>query len=135
MQIYLAGPIRHSPDPYTWRETVQEVHDQHEFLNPLDWGDHAEEDEPAPQDVVYSDLAKLKCDADAMIAKWEDVKKAGTPMELVYAHEIYNLPVVVVCDDPDDLSPWVKDHADALVTHYDAAIMALESAYNMRNKF
>ncbi len=135
MQIYLAGPIRHSPDPYTWRNAFEETHPEHKFLNPLDFDVNENADGSAPsEDVVDKDLYHLYHKADALICKWEKVETAGTPMELVYADEIYEIPVVVWNSTDEELSPWVKDHADAVVDMPDDAINILEAGYSMTRK-
>lgn len=125
MEIYLAGPIRYSEDPHTWREELSEEYD-HEFLNPLDWGDHTESDDPAPPEVVDQDIAYLRYDADAILCRWEPVETAGTPMELVYASEIYEIPVVVWNPYHGDLSPWVEAHADKVVEYVEDGMSFLE---------
>jgi hypothetical protein len=125
MQIYLAGPIRHSPDPVTWREEIEETYDDYDFLNPLDWGEYT--DEVAPDEVVDKDLETLEWGADALLCRWENVATAGSPMEMIYASEVFNIPVVVLKKEPDmDLSPWVRQHADFVTDYVDYAITYLE---------
>lgn len=118
-QVYLAGPIRYSDDPHGWRDLIEDEYPDLSFLNPLDWGDHTDTDDPAPSEVVEDDLYKLEYRADAVFCKWEYVATAGTPMEIVYASEIFEIPVVVWNPSDEEVSPWVAEHADAVVDEYE----------------
>lgn len=134
VSIYLAGPIRHSEDPYSWRERVAESYEV-ETLNPIVEYDASVDNvnvicdatKQAPDEIVGDLLLEGEVEyegelyirsgvlvrrdkelidkADAVLAKDEDVQRTGTPMEVFGAYTNVLDSTAVAVWRPDDGFP------------------------------
>ena len=122
MTTYLAGPIRDSDDPQSWRRRLTQLLDG-DVINPLDIEDFSDNTEP-PVDVVDRDIAAIR-EADAVVVYREcDVETWGTPMEMRVASQS-DCDVVGFNPSGTDTSPWFRYHADVVVESYTAVRAAL----------
>lgn len=123
MRVYLAGPIRNAEDDGRgWRDDVADM-SGFMVVNPLDEYDHTS-GEWSPYRVVESDLQWIR-HCDVMLVNWSsDVKSVGTPMEILYAHRVLDIPVYAVCDG--DVSPWITAHC-RVVDSVSEAVAVIES--------
>ena len=127
--IYLGGAINDVEDPHSWRDEIKAEypHQSVRFLDPLDRFDATASeikivDPPAdgpnevtPKEIVHGDL-ELLSETDGLFVRWQtDCQMAGTPMEIAYCHRAYKIPIVVWFEgEIEDLSPWVRFHADTI---------------------
>lgn len=128
--IYMAGPIQYVNDyGKGWREWLKsERPDAFEWVDPMDKYNTMEEAEAewTSSDIVQDDLEMID-NADAVLAHWEAVPTAGTPMEIFYSYHMADTPVVVQTKlHESDVSPWIEYHATAVVETFEDAIHALE---------
>ncbi|MFO7745651.1 MAG: hypothetical protein R6V36_09735 [Psychroflexus sp.] len=138
--VYLAGPIAHSDTAASWREAVaQDLPAGVEARDPLARFDARPSEIPivdgkvAPMadavsvaDIVETDK-HLLAESDGVLVGFESVRSAGTPMEVMWAHE-REMPIVVWVRDGtpiDTISPWYRYHADVLTDARDVALRAL----------
>lgn len=129
-RVYLAGPIQHVGDyGKGWREWLKQEHpDAHEWVDPLDKYNTMQEAEAewTIRDIVEDDLRLIES-CKAVLAHWEAVPTAGTPMEIFYADRTVEIPVIVQTTlHESDISPWIDYHAEAIVESFDEAIDAVD---------
>ncbi|EMA47623.1 hypothetical protein [Halococcus saccharolyticus] len=147
--IYLAGPIENAVEGdggSGWRIEAETQHPRADFKNPLDKYDasvddvivtESEDGIPLPEfargcyitdaDLVAGDK-ELIDESDALLAREELVVSRGTPMEV---HRAYTdgMPVAIWFEgERDDLSPWMRDHADFISESLDACVAFLRGA-------
>lgn len=130
-RVYLAGPIHHSPDHGRgWRKHIKNGYGHFcDWVDPMDQYDTVEQarEEWTDVDIVEGDLTMIDS-CDAVLAHWETVPTAGTPMEIFYAKREAEIPVVVQTElDDIDISPWIEYHADAIVEEYREAVERLST--------
>jgi nucleoside 2-deoxyribosyltransferase len=129
-RIYLAGPIQHVNDyGKGWREWLKNNHTAFEWADPMEKYNTMQEAEAewSVTDIVEEDLAMID-DSDGLLAHWEAVPTAGTPMEIFYTARYTDKPVVIQTTlHDDDISPWITYHADAIVDDFDSAIAELQA--------
>jgi nucleoside 2-deoxyribosyltransferase len=121
--IYLAGPIRKSADPVSWRVEMQQSSSEFKFHNPI--RRDVDADSPAAE-VVEGDL-ELIDDSNGLLVGWHDgVPSVGTPMEVMHAARL-GIPVVVWRRDDGEstLSPWLRYYSDVIREQRDAALWQL----------
>lgn len=130
MKVYLAGPIQHVNDyGRGWREWLKSHRDDHDWIDPMDKYDTIADaqDEWTITDIVEDDLAMID-ESDAILAHWDTVPTAGTPMEIFYARNTAAVPVVIQTKlHESDISPWIEYHAADIVETFDRAIAVLNS--------
>ena len=138
--IYLAGPIQHAEDGgYGWRDRVKSEFDTHavEWSDPLDKYDgpaegviihngNPPEDAPPDADLVSIETLvetdkRMVDNADAVLVGWDDVPSAGTPMEVLHAHNQLT-PVVIWYQGDAGLSPWMEYHSTFVTDTLAAAV-------------
>lgn len=144
--IYLAGPVRDAPDGgKEWRERLQErFGDEYELVNPLSKYNTAVEDlrivdgtaDPnsdgvvGVDDIVREDLEMID-GCDGVLVGYINVgRMVGTPMEVMYARRVKELPVAVwMRDDTDfrDTSPWFRSLATAMTNSSELALSHIEN--------
>lgn len=133
MRVYLCGPIQHAQDyGKGWRNALKERHPDIEWIDPFDKYDSTEgsEDEIrrewTDEEIVQQDLELIEA-SDAVLVHWEEVPACGTPMEIAYAVQVFEVPVVVqtTVEEP---SPWLTAHATAVVPTFAEAIHQLRLA-------
>lgn len=131
--IYLAGPIQHVSDyGKGWREWLKNNHDEFEWVDPMDKYDTTDDvgQEWTNSDVVEDDLRMID-ESDGLLAHWDTVPTAGTPMEIFYARRTAGGPVVIQTTlHEDDISPWVEYHADAIVETFEEAVDEFEEMFD-----
>lgn len=118
----MAGPIEDAQDAGRgWRNWLEQNRDDIEWVNPEDL---IEQDEFC-EEYVEDEIELIKS-SDAMLVHWEDVKTCGTPMEVVYAATLFDIPVIVqtTVEDP---SKWLTYHATAIVDNFNDAIALLHA--------
>lgn len=136
--IYLAGPVAAYQDGgAAWRDRlVEEFGDEFAFRNPLDKYNVPVEDltivdgsTPSADgcvsvtELVEGDKDLLR-ESDAVLVGYSDVQSIGTPMEVMWAYE-RDIPVAVWLRDAtdyDQLSPWYRYHAGAVVDEPEDAL-------------
>ena len=124
--VYLAGPIDacSQNEVHTWRNTLKNNYPDIKWLDPSVRCYPLEEWDR----LVEDDLADIR-NADAILAYvWKP--SAGTAMELVYGHCILYIPVIVVVPDLAACGPWIRYHADYVVTNWDEAVKLLMGILN-----
>lgn len=130
--IYLAGPIQHSSDyGKGWRGWLKQNYDNFRWVDPMDKYNTMDEaeDEWTNADIVEDDLEMID-GADGLLAHWELLPSAGTPMEIFYARRNVGGPVVIQTTlHEDDISPWIEYHADAIVESFEGAIEVLTDIF------
>jgi len=124
--IYLAGPIRNGRRPVEWRVDIRQSISECEFSDPV-----RRDVDPIgePADVVNGDIEMIR-EADGMLVGWHDeVSATGTAMEMRFAFAEVDMPVVVWRRDANKrtLSPWIREHADAIHVNRDDAIWHLHT--------
>lgn len=134
-KVYLAGPIQHVRDyGKGWREWLKSEHpDAHEWMDPMDKYDSMSDAEAewTHRDIVEEDLAMID-EADAVLAHWEAVPTAGTPMEIFYSYHTADTPVIVQTTlHSSDISPWIEYHASAIVETFEEAILTINEETNV----
>lgn len=117
--VYQAGPIDSCTESeiHDWREVLKMNHPDINWLDPSvrTYKDPLKEWKA----LVEEDLKEI-IDSDAMLAYvWRT--SCGTSMELVYAHSILHIPVVVVVNDINNVGPWVQYHADFITDNFNEA--------------
>jgi len=119
-KVYLAGPIKRKERPNWWRGIVTTVA-PFETINPLDC--------PEPDEVRYPTVVstdkQLIDDADAVLARYEDLPMVGTPMEQQYAHQT-GTPCYVWWSREDSVSGWASEHAVSVHQHLGTCIEAIK---------
>lgn len=129
-KVYLAGAIQHASDHGKgWRQRVKNNYGKFGWLDPLDKYDSTKSfdnisDEWTNAEIVEGDLELIE-ESDALLVHWREVPSCGTPMEIVYAVQVFEIPVVVQTTVAEP-SIWLLEHADAVVETFDEAIEALE---------
>lgn len=122
-KIYLAGPMDGCSyeEVHGWRDSLKKNYDDIQWLDPSDrFYQNPFEDWKV---LVEEDLGDIQ-KAHALLAYiWRP--SAGTSMELVVAHSIMRIPVVVMVDDLTTVGPWVKYHADYVVDDFEEAHILL----------
>lgn len=130
MNVYMAGPVHNTQDHgMGWRARIAGEYDDIEWVDPTDAYDPTKTYDDIVRDWDGSDIVEkdleLLSECDAVLVHWENVVSVGTPMEIVYAHERFAIPVVVQTT-VDDVPIWLEEHADALVETFDEAVDHLE---------
>lgn len=139
LSIYLAGPVRDVDDNGRgWRDDLKEervgYHPDHEYeqiewLDPLDKYDPGDEMERQKYDenIVAKDI-ELLAQADAMLVNLpdDDIETWGTPMEMVYATECFDIPVSLCWQADGTVSPWAQVHANYVCGQLQSALAWLE---------
>lgn len=127
-RIYLAGPIQHVSDyGKGWREWLKDNRSEFEWADPLDEYNNMEEAEQewTCTDIVQKDLDMID-ESSGLLVHWDTVPTAGTPMEVFYAAQVAETPVVIQTTlHESDISPWIEYHADRIEESFDDAIDAL----------
>lgn len=130
--IYLAGPIQHVSDyGKGWRSWLKQTHDDYDWIDPMDKYNTIDEAaaEWTNHDIVQNDLDMID-DADGLLAHWDTVPSAGTPMEIFYARRTSGGPVVIQTTlHEEDISPWIEYHADAIVESFEEAVAAFDDLF------
>lgn len=110
-KVYLAGPVQHADDNGNgWRDYLMANSDDFDWQNPLDEYEVQLDDvrmvEEYPragdndvtyitfEDLVASDKEMVD-EADAMLVGWGRVPSVGTPMEMMYAHNMADFGEVI----------------------------------------
>jgi nucleoside 2-deoxyribosyltransferase len=113
--VYLAGPINGCNDEEAngWRQNfMQHFPMSVEFLDPM-VRDYRGREDDCYEEIVHLDLLDIeKCNvflAYCWQASW------GTAMEIRLAYEL-GCTVVVVVPEGERISPWLRYHADTIVT-------------------
>lgn len=128
-RVYLAGPIQHAGDHGKgWRARVKEEYDGFEWVDPLDKYDDTKsydeiDEEWSNARIVEEDLTMI-ANCDAILVHWEEIPSAGTPMEVAYAIQVFEIPVVIQTT-VEDMSIWLEVHAHEVVETFDDAVDAL----------
>lgn len=132
-KIYLAGPIQHVNDyGKGWRLWLRENRGDYEWVDPMEKYNTMEEaaEEWSVPEIVENDLDMID-GCDGLLAHWEAVPTAGTPMEIFYAARERDIPVVIQSTlQQEDMSVWVEYHADAIVEDFDGAIKAFDRLFD-----
>lgn len=137
MKVYMAGPIQHAQDyGKGWRGAVKASFGSVDWLDPFDKYDSTDGAETeirrewTDEEIVEEDLVLIR-EADAVLVHWEEVPACGTPMEIVYAAEMYGKPVAVqtTVEEP---SPWLTAHADFVAQTFQEAIDFLKDEVKSR---
>lgn len=145
--IYLSGAIKNlESDGRNWRQLVEEVCPEFEYENPLDYHDprdettiifpnHSpafieEQEETVDAEEVVEKDKELLWSSNAALVNWEhDVVSVGTDMEVIYAYERVDIPVVVWTDVARDEAPlWLRCHSDFLSPSFEQCIFFLQGA-------
>jgi nucleoside 2-deoxyribosyltransferase len=133
IDIYLAGPIQHVQDyGKGWRKRLKEKYsddNRFSFIDPMDKYDTMDdaEDEWTNTDIVRDDLTMID-DSDALLAHWDAVPTAGTPMEIFYARRYSGGPVAIQTTlHESDISPWIEYHSDFIVESFGEALETLHT--------
>lgn len=136
--VYLAGPVQAYQDGgAAWRDRIiRQFDDEFDFRNPLDKYNVPVEDltivdgAGTSTDGVVSVTELVEADkdlleeSDAVLVGYSDVQSVGTPMEVMWAYE-RDIPVAVWLRDDtsyEDLSPWYRYHAGAVVDEPEDAL-------------
>jgi nucleoside 2-deoxyribosyltransferase len=125
MTVYLCGGINGLDDAACrdWRQDVTAQLAGHEVLDPMR-RDYRGREAGNVAAIVEGDLEDIRrADAllvNAMRASW------GTAMEIVYARQMGKRIVVFTGEWPPP-SPWLRYHADVVMTTPDGAVRALLS--------
>lgn len=136
-RVYMAGPIDDSEDHGKgWRETLKDHADHIHWVDPLDKYDPDASYEEIMDKwdgdvIVEQDIESIEA-CDAMIVHWEDVQSVGTPMEVVYAVQVFEIPVIVQTE-VEELSIWLDTHANVVVETLEDAVAEIE-VRTMRSK-
>ena len=125
----MAGPIQHVNDyGKGWRNRLKQDFPGIDWVDPLEkYNNQQSVDdinaEWSDEQIVDEDLELIKS-CDAVLVHWQEVPSCGTPMEIVYAREMYHIPVIVqtTVEDP---SPWLTAHANAVVPTFHGAVEAI----------
>lgn len=143
--VYLAGPVRDAPDSGRgWREEIERNYgDEYNIVNPLDkydvpvesleivdgYADTGENGVVGTDDIVDEDLGRIVY-CDAVLVGYADVgRMVGTPMEVMYARRVREIPVALwVRDETDftDISPWFRSLATAITNDAELALSHLD---------
>jgi nucleoside 2-deoxyribosyltransferase len=118
--VYLAGPINGCTDDeaHGWRQSFVNSLPDLQFLDPMVRDYRGREDESVAE-IVEGDKSNIEA-CDVFLAYCWQVSW-GTAMEIFYAHALGKRVVLVVPEDAR-VSPWLRYHADAIVsTFVDAA--------------
>lgn len=127
--IYLSGAISNVPDDGRyWRNMVKSMYPGYRYEDPLDYHDPQDDTE-----IVYQDGSEIRKDPDVVIAQevvntdkklidqsdvvlvnWEkSVHSTGTDMEIIYAHDVAQTPVVVWSSvSVEDCPLWLRQHSE-----------------------
>lgn len=117
-RCYLAGPIDACTydEIHGWRDMLKKDYPDIDWVDP---STRSYDNQKDWQRLVDDDLEDI-ASSDALLAYfWKN--GSGTSMELVYAFEIYRLPVVVVVPHLDQVGPWVQYHSDHIVDNFQHA--------------
>jgi len=123
-RIYLAGPVRDVADGGSgWRDRLSSMdinesgtwREQVTFVNPLGKYDSSDPTKEAYADwqIVSDDLSMIRsCDGMLVHIPDDGIETWGTPMEMVYASELYDIPVSLSWGGDKDVSPWAQIHSN-----------------------
>lgn len=127
--VYLAGGINglSDADANGWRTRAKELLPREiGVLDPMSRDYRGSEDENVA-DIVHGDLADIK-QCQAMIANCPR-PSWGTAMEIHWTHHLCNdssgyrsCKIVAVVPDGVPVSPWLRFHADAVVSTLEKAV-------------
>lgn len=136
-KVYLAGAVKETDDPHTWRDDATEFIAQGghvEALDPLDKYDSTGDDldtEDGDNLGVYDDgIIKGDLDmiveADAIVAHHPEACETwGTPMELFFAR-MCEMPVALAWGSDTTVSSWGQVTAEYIVDDWRDTIMYIE---------
>lgn len=130
--VYLAGAIHNHPDDGKyWRQVIEAEYEEVDWINSLPYTTpiaiHPGQEGMSSSEIV-SECKELIDEADAVLVNhMRKVSSPGTWREVEYAIE-RNIPVVVMVDDTDDVSPFLEDGAEALVESMEAGVQMVENA-------
>ena len=127
-RVYLAAPIQHVNDyGKGWRNRLKQDVEAIEWVDPLAKYNSQEvseiNDEWSDERIVMEDLELIES-CDAILVHWQEVPSCGTPMEIAYAIQVFEIPVIVqtTVEEP---SPWLTAHATEMVETFEEAVEAI----------
>jgi nucleoside 2-deoxyribosyltransferase len=123
MRVYLCGPINGCNDneAVTWRRWFKDHKDREYFKRDSDmvFVDPMDRDYRGREDASYREIIDLdKRDirsCDVMIIMFTK-PSVGSSMEVLYAWTL-GIPVIVINDQENPISPWLKYHSTSIVNN------------------
>jgi|SRR5690242_12308610 len=124
--VYLAGPINGctNTEATNWREVVKYELGAENCLDPMRRDYRGREDD-CLSEIVNGDKNDIRA-SDIFLANCWQVS-VGTSMEIMYAFEHVLIPIIAVVKPDARVSPWIKFHADHVVTSLDQALELVKS--------
>jgi nucleoside 2-deoxyribosyltransferase len=117
-KVYLCGPINGCTDEECkdWRTAAK----QH-FPNAIDpiVRDYRGREDECYKEIVEGDKQDLE-ESDCLLVNY-DRPSVGTSMEIFYAYEFLDIPVVTVAKEGVKISPWLRYHSNHIVHSFSEA--------------
>lgn len=125
ISVYQAGPMDGCSEIeiHGWRDLLKRRYPDINWLDPsirsyydpfTEW-----------KTLVEADLKDINTSNALLAYVWRT--SGGTSMEILYAHSILHIPVVVVVDDITRVGPWVRYHADFIADNFNHAYEFLKA--------
>ena len=67
-------------------------------------------------DIVVSNDIHEMSRSQGMVALLDKNITYGTPMEMVYAYKIFNMPVFTIVTNGEHTRPWIRKHSSQIFT-------------------
>jgi len=129
IEFYLGHPMESRKEVREWELSIEKKFPRIKLINPfydtcnkymkevmeqIDNGIKLRDDVNADI-VVEQDIQHLS-KSQGMIAVLDKNITYGTPMEMVYAYKIFNLPVFAIVTNGEHTRPWIRKHSSQIFT-------------------
>jgi nucleoside 2-deoxyribosyltransferase len=126
MKVYLCGPINGCSDDEatTWREWFKKSTGGFfaEYVDPMKRDYRGKESEDY-REIVHLDKRDIaKCDCIIVMYVQPSV---GTSMEVLFSY-ILGIPVIVIDESGNPISPWLRYHSTAIVKSKEEALVKIK---------
>lgn len=113
MRVYLCGPINGCSDDEatTWRQWFKQFGLNVNYIDPMR-RDYRGKEQQNYREIVELDKQDIR-DCDAVLVMFSK-PSVGTSMEVFFAWTL-EIPVIVINESGEDVSPWLRYHATVIV--------------------